>query len=146
EYKQAVKRIGFELGGIAYHCREVYLSDPTAYDDYIPVNMLGASNDLYNFVLDSYYVCKRVNGRTLKAAWEMYKTYCDEAKVPYSFSQRVFKEELKNYFREYTDRFDQADGKRVRSYFSGFRTEKFETRDDDEPQSNTSYTINFNST
>lgn len=146
EYKQAVKRIGFELGAIAYHCREVYLSDPTAYDDYIPVNMLGASNDFYNFVLDSYYVFKRENGTTLKAAWEMYKTYCDEAKVPYGFSQRVFKEELKNYFREYTDRFDQADGKRVRSYFSGFRIEKFETRDDDEPESNTPYIIDFNST
>lgn len=62
----------------------------------------------------------------MKAAWEMYKTYCDEAKVGYPFSQRVFKEELKNYFRDYKERFNMEDGSRVRSYYIGFRTEKFE--------------------
>ena len=56
----------------------------------------------------------------------MYKTYCDEAKVPYPFSQRTFKEELKNYFWEFNDRFNFEDGSRVRSYYSGFRTDKFE--------------------
>ena len=126
EYKTAVKQIAFELGAIAYHCQEVYLADPTAYDNYIPVNMLGASNDFYNFVLDSYYIFKKENGTSLKAAWEMYKTYCEEAKVSYPMSQRPFKEELKNYFREFSDRVDLNDGSRIRSYYSGFRTEKFE--------------------
>ncbi len=56
----------------------------------------------------------------------MYKTYCDEAKVGYPFSQRVFKEELKNYFRDFQERFNLDDGTRVRSYYVGFRTEKFE--------------------
>lgn len=127
EYKVAVKQVAFELGAIACHCRDVYLSNPTAYDGYIPTTMLGASNDFYNFILDSYYVFKKEDGTTMKAAWEMYKTYCDEAKVAYPMSQRSFKEELKNYFWEFSDRFDMADGTRVRSYFSGFRTDKFET-------------------
>ena len=96
EYKKTTKQISFELGAIAYHCKEVYLSDPGRYDTYIPMAMLGASNDFYNFVIDSYHVFKREDGTTLKAAWEMYKTYCDEAKVAYPFSQRNFKEELKN--------------------------------------------------
>lgn len=126
EYKATVKQISFELGAIAYHCQEVYLSDPNAYDDYIPTTMLGASNDFYNFVLDSYPIFKKENGVSLKAAWEMYKTYCEEAKVAYPFSQRVFKEELKNYFKEFNERFDMDDGTRVRSYFSGFKTDKFE--------------------
>lgn len=149
EYKRAVKQVDFELGAIAYHCREVYLANPNAYDDYIPVNMMGASNDFYNFVLDSYYVFKKEDGTSLKAAWEMYKTYCDEAKVTYGFSQRVFKEELKNYFREYSDRFDQQDGSRIKSYFSGFRTEKFERPDPIEESSEPEdkpYTIDFSST
>lgn len=124
-YSELTSKIKFELGAIAYHCREVYLSDPGRYDDYIPVKMLGASNDFYNFVLDSYPVFKNEEGTTLKAAWEMYKTYCDEAKVLYPFSQRVFKEELKNYFREYSERTVTEDGTRVRKYYSGFRTEKF---------------------
>ena len=128
EYKLAVKQIEFELGAIAYHCQEVYLANPNAYDNYIPVVMLGASNDFYNFILDVYHVFKKEDGTTLKAAWEMYKTYCDDAKVSYPFSQRIFKEELKNYFREFSDRFDQADGTMIRSYYSGFRTEKFERK------------------
>ena len=126
EYKKTTKQISFELGAIAYHCKEVYLSDPGRYDTYIPMTMLGASNDFYNFVIDSYHVFKREDGTTLKAAWEMYKTYCDEAKVAYPFSQRNFKEELKNYFWDFNDQFNFDDGSKVRSYYSGFRTDKFE--------------------
>lgn len=134
EYKKVVKQVGFELGAIATHCLNVYLEDPGKYDDYIPVTMLGASNDFYNFVIDSYHVFKRENGTTLKAAWEMYRTYCDEAKVTYPFPQRVFKEELKNYFKDFQERFNLDDGTRVRSYYSGFRTEKFEDKRKPEKQ------------
>lgn len=126
EYKTVMKQIEFELGAIACHCQNVYLANPGRYDDYIPVAMLGASNDFYNFIIDSYHVFKKEDGTTLKASWEMYKTYCDEAKVPFPFSQRIFKEELKNYFRDYKERFNLDDGTRVRSYYIGFRTEKFE--------------------
>ena len=131
EYNAIMKRIPFELGAIAYHCKEVYLSDPNRYDNYIPITMMGASNDFYNFVIDSYHIFKKEDGTTLKAAWEMYKTYCEEAKVAYPFSQRSFKEELKNYFREYNDRFSFDDGSRVRSYYSGFRTDKFENSEEE---------------
>ena len=128
DYKAILKQIEFELGAIAHHCQEVYLENPGKYDDYIPVTMLGASNDFYNFIIDSYYVFIKEDGTTLKAAWEMYKTYCDEAKVGFPFSQRVFKEELKNYFRDYKDRFNFDDGTRARSYYSGFRTEIFDEK------------------
>lgn len=128
EYKQAVKQVDFELGAIACHCRDVYLSNPGRYDDYIPIAMMGASNDFYNFVAESYYVFKREDGTTLKAAWEMYKTYCEEARVPEfsKLSRRLFQEELKNYFWEYNDRFTMEDNSRVRCYYKGFRKDKFE--------------------
>ena len=126
EYKKAVKQVEFELGAIAHHCREVYLSDPSAYDAYVPIGMMGASNDFYNFIMDSYHIFKREDGTTLKAAWEMYKTYVEEAKVSYPFSQRNFKEELKNYFKEFNERFAAEDGSRLRSYYRGFRLDKFE--------------------
>lgn len=121
EYSKLMKQIDFELGAIAYHCKEVYLSDPGRYDDYIPIGMLGASNDFYNYILDSYMVFEKEDGTSMKAAWEMYKNYCDDAKVLYPFSQRVFKEELKNYFSDYTERYVQDDGTRIRSYYSGFK-------------------------
>lgn len=126
EYNDLVHGVNFELGAIAYHCREVYLSDPRAYDDYIPKEMMGASNDFYNFVIDSYHVFVKDDGTTAKAAWEMYKTYCEEAKVPYPYSYRNFTEELKNYFWEFSDRVIQEDGSRARRYYKGFRTDKFE--------------------
>lgn len=125
EYKTTVKQIGFELGGIAWHCKQVYESDPGAYDDYIPIAMMDASNDFYNFVMDSYSVFSHSEGVSLKAAWEMYKTYCEDAKVPYPMSQRMFKEELKNYFDECFDRKVLDDGTRIRNYYIGFKENKF---------------------
>lgn len=143
EYKNIMKRINFELGAIAYHCQEVYLSDPGRYDDYIPITMLGASNDFYNFVIDSYHVFKKEDGTTLKAAWEMYKTYCEEAKVAYPFSQRSFKEELKNYFWDFNERFVSSDGSRIRSYYSGFRTDKFEDTTEEKKEEHKTHLIEF---
>ena len=128
EYKSVVKQIGFELGGIAWRCKEIYESDPGAYDDYIPIAMMDASNDFYNFVSDSYMIFTHTDGVSLKSAWEMYKTYCEEAKVYYPMSQRVFKEELKNYFDEYLERKTLDDGTRVRSYYTGFKEDIFKAK------------------
>lgn len=145
EYKRLVKQIDFELGAIAWHCKEVYLKDPGAYDSYIPVSMMGASNDFYNFVVDSYYIFKKEDGTTLKAAWEMYKNYCDDAKVSYPLAKRAFKEELKNYFKEYSDSFNLDDGIKTRSYYSKFKTSIFETekKPEGKKQKNNSNLIEF---
>lgn len=131
EYKHLVSQVDFELGAIAYHCQKVYLSNRGAYDDYVPMAMLGASNDFYNFMLEVYPIFQKENRTTLKASWEMYKTYCEDAKVPFPFSQRIFKEELKNYFKEYQERFILDDGARIRSYYTEFRKEKFDVEEHD---------------
>ena len=132
EYKKLMKQVKFELGPIACHCKEVFLSDPGRYDEYIPTSMMSQSNDFYNFMIDSYSIFKREDGTTLKAAWEMYKNYVEEAKVPYSLSKMHFRAELMNYFREFSERFTNDDGDRLRSYYHGFRIEKFQD-DDNEP-------------
>lgn len=126
EYKSLTKQVSFELGAIAYHCLQVFKEDPEYYDDYIPKTMLGASNDFYNFICEAFSVFKKEDGTTLKAAWEMYKTYCDEAKVPFPFSKRNFKEELKNYFWDFDERVEKEDGSKLLSYYSGFKTDIFE--------------------
>lgn len=124
-YKRLFNAIDSELGHIAWHCKEVFEEDPHYYDAYEPTVMMGESNDFYNFVLDSFTVFKQDNGTTLKAAWELYKRYCDDAKVPYPYSQRVFKSELKNYFCEFEERV-RVNEDWVRSYYSGFKTDLFE--------------------
>lgn len=127
EYRQLLRQIDFELGAIAWHCKEVYEADPHAYDDYVPLSMMGASNDFYNFISDSYYVFRKDDGTSLKAAWEMYKEYCEDARVTYPMPRRAFQEELKNYFKEYQERaYIPETGTRVRSYYSGFDIDKFE--------------------
>ena len=126
EYNQLYKQVSFELGGIATHCMEVYEADPGYYENYIPINMVAASNDFYNFVEENFFIFKEEDGVTLQQAWEMYKTYCDEAKIGYPLKKMIFQEELKNYFRAYSPRAVLDDGSRPRNYYSGFRTEKFE--------------------
>lgn len=145
EYDDVTKRIDFELGAIAKYCEDIYRKDPGAYDDYVPVSMLGASNDFYNFVLDSYFTFKEQEDVPLKSAWELYKTYCNEANVPYPFSKRIFKEELKNYFRDYKDRYTKNDT-RMRSVYIGFRADKFEDEEKEEVQTPKIKLIEFNST
>ena len=66
EYQSLMKQIPFELSGIAYHCREVYLADPCYYDDYIPTEMMGASNDFYNYILDAYSSFLKDESTTLR--------------------------------------------------------------------------------
>lgn len=136
EYRRLTRQVKFELGPIAYHCKEVYLSDPGYYDEYTPTSMMGASNDFYNFIFDSYHIFRHDDGVTLKAAWEMYKTYCEDTRVPYPVPQRAFKEELKNYFREYDERYNLEDGTRARSYYSGFKTDIFELEEKPERKEN----------
>ena len=130
KYEELVSQIDFELGAIAWYCRNVYENNKHAYDDYIPIRMLSASNDMYNFMEDSYYVFKKEDGVSLQVAWEMYKNFCTSTNVPYMSSRRVFKEELMNYFRDYKERVNTDSGDRIRSYYSGFKTEKFEKKSD----------------
>jgi len=134
EYKDLIRQIDFELGAIAWHCREVYLSDPGKYDNYIPVNMMGASNDFYNFVLEYYFDFEKEDGVSLAVAWERYQQYCIDAKVLYPMPRRSFREELRNYFRNFEERKTMDDGTRIRSYYSGFKTEIFKGKQTDTVQ------------
>lgn len=119
-YMKAMSQVKFELGGIACHCRDIYLDDPNYYDNYIPLDMLAGTNDFYNFVLESWDIFAENDSTTLRAAWELYKDYCDDAKISYPLPKRVFKEELKNYFKEFHERDATDDGVRVRNRYVKF--------------------------
>lgn len=125
EYNILMEQIQFELGAIACHCRDVFLENPHYYDDYKAILMMDESNDFYNYVLDSYKIFKDADGVSLKQAWEMYKVYCEDANVPYPFSQRVFKSELKNYFEECYDRVHIGE-EWYRNYYQGFKYQMLE--------------------
>lgn len=142
-YKSLMKKIDFELGHIAKHCLDIYLKNPGYYDSYVPIAMMGASNDFYNFVEDNYRLFTKESGITLKSAYMLYKEYCESAKVPYPNSQRVFREELKNYFWNFDERFVLEDGTVNRNWYSRFKKEIFEAHKTEEEESDKHKLIEF---
>lgn len=126
-YFELMKQIEFELGSIAYHCQEIYLSmGKNYYSDYRPFDMMMQTDVFFNFVEDSYDIFKEQDGTTLAQAYEMYKTYCTEGLVEYKMPKYRFREELKNYFRafEAVSRIGE-ENKQARSCYFGFLGDKF---------------------
>ena len=133
-YDELMESVEFELGAIASKCKDVYLKNPKYYNGYVPTGMMAETNIFYDFVEDSFLTFKEEDSVTLKRAWDMYKTYCDYAKVQYPFNRMVFKAELRNYFDEFYDRFVLDSGERVRSYYRGFKVDKFDKTLKKEPE------------
>lgn len=124
-YYTLMSQIDFELGAIASHCLKVYQEmGKNYYSGYRPLEMMYQTDVFFNFVEDSYYVFNKQDGATLSQAYDMYKSYCDEALVEFKLPKYKFREELKSYFREFSERV-RVDGKQYRNYFSGFLSEKF---------------------
>lgn len=124
-YQKLMKQVEFELGAIAWHCREVYESMGKAYyDSYRPKDMMYKTDEFFNFVDDCYMIFSREDGTTLKSAYEMYKHYCDESGITKILPMYKFREELKNYFGSF-EAIARIDGKQVRSWYSGFDRKKF---------------------
>lgn len=124
DYNKAVKGVKTELGAIAKHCISVYNElGPHFYDSYRPIDMYEETNDFYNFMSEMYDIFK--DGVTLNNAWKAYKDYCEEAKVPYPYSKRVFTTELKSYFQFYDKQKWLPSGVNATNYFSGLIDKKF---------------------
>lgn len=125
KYFQLMGQVDFELGQIAQHCLDIYTELGKHYfDGYRPVNMMYKTDEFFNFVEDSFLIFKEQEGISLKNAYAMYKEYCAESGSQHVLQMYKFREELKNYFRDFEDQV-RIDGKQVRSWFSGFREEKF---------------------
>lgn len=126
-YNELFDKIDFELGAIANHCYKVYKSlGKNYYNTYKPMDMMYKTDAFFNFVQEQYYIFKENNGTTLKAAYALYKQYCEESGSDYILEKYKFREELKNYFKNFEDETRDADGKHVYSYYSGFLYKKFE--------------------
>lgn len=124
-YHALMAQTEFELGAIAYHCLQVYRKmGRNYYSNYKPLSMIMQTDVFFNFVENHYYDFKDSDGVTLTRAYDMYKLYCDEAMLEYKLARHRFREELKSYFQKFDD-VVRVDGKQVRSYYSGFKTDKF---------------------
>ena len=125
-YQVLIAQIGFELGRIANRCLNVYLSlGFSAYDSYRPLDMMSATNHFLNFVDDNYEWFSSREWITLTEAWTIYKVWSEDADIHYKLSKVRFKEELKNYFREFHQRKDTEEGYQ-RNVYIGFDMSSFE--------------------
>lgn len=125
KYQVLVSQIDFELGAIAWHCREVYLSMGKHYfSAYKPIGMMYETDTFYNFVESNYFTFIDAEYVTLKQVYEMYKTYCQEAGLEFQMPRHKVREELKEYFDDYRD-ITRVDGRQLRSYYGGFQTGRF---------------------
>lgn len=125
KYQVLMSQIDFELGAIAQHCLEVYQQmGKDYYSAYRPLDMIFQTDVFFNFVEANFDLFKEQDGISLKQAYDVYKQYCDEALVEFKLPRHKFREELKNYFQEFSD-VARIDGKQVRSYYSKFIKEKF---------------------
>lgn len=128
-YQALMSQIPFELGAIAHHCLTVYRKmGKEFYSGYRPVEMMLQTDVFYNFIEAHFDIFKGQNGTTLKQAYELYKEWSEETLVDWKMPQYKFREELKNYFGAFHERFDLPDGTRVRSWFSDFQANHFKTQ------------------
>ena len=124
-YHILMSQIDFELGAIASHCLEVYHEmGKNYYSSYRPLEMIFQTDVFFNFVEANYYLLKEQDGVSLSQAYDMYKIYCDEALIEFKLPRHKFREELKNYFENFSDMI-RIDGKQTRSYYSKFIVSKF---------------------
>lgn len=120
KYFSLKERIPFEIGSIAKRCIDIYDSlGRDYYSGYKPVDMMFQTDVFFNFV-DAYSdIFMEQEGVTLQQAFSMYKEYCDDGLIDHRLPKYKFREELKSYFQNFEER-AQKDGKRIRSYYSGF--------------------------
>ena len=124
-YDILTSKIDFELSGIAYKCLETYKKlGKNYYQSYRPLDMMFKTDVFFNFVESNYYIFEEQDGCTLTQAYDLYKRYCDESLVDIKLPRYKFREELKNYFKNF-ELVSRVDGKQVRSYYSGFIKDKF---------------------
>ena len=120
-YHILMERVNFELGAIAQHCYEVYSEmGKNYYSSYRPTEMMLQTDVFYNFVESCYDIFKVDDGITLKRAWTLYKEFCVETGIDKILPQYKLREQLKDYFYEFHERY-RLDGAEVRSYYEGFK-------------------------
>lgn len=124
-YQSLIQKVDFELGAIAHHCLEVYRTmGKNYYSAYRPLEMMLQTDVFFNYIEAHFDIFKEQDGASLKQAYSLYKTFCEDTGIDKVLPQYKFREELRNYFDDFKDRV-MVDGQQVRSYYSGFSANKF---------------------
>lgn len=134
-YLILTERVNFELGAIAHHCSQLYKKlGKNYYAKYIPEQMIKKTNVFYNYIEYYHDIFASEDGISLKRAFDMWREYCKDADLEFKMPMHRFREELKLYFEKFEER-ASVNGVITRSYFSGFKADKFkEPAEPDNPK------------
>ena len=121
-YDALLKKIDFELGAIAWHCKEVYESNKSKYLKYRPTKTIRLTNYVYNFLEENYHEYKE--GVGLKRLWADYVKYCDDTGLTTRLDRLKLKREVMAYFNEFYPE-KRVEGGKQYNYFSEIKPEKF---------------------
>lgn len=125
EYDDLIERVKFELGAIAHHCLQVYNErGPKYYSNYIPRLMISSTNDVYDFIEESFDDFVEHDPVTLATLWSLYKQYCNMSNINYPMKRIELKSELMNYYDKWEPRTDLG-----RNTYTGFKTSMFDYQD-----------------
>jgi hypothetical protein len=120
-YHTLMQQVTFELGAVAAKCLERYHEmGKNYYSSYRPTEMMLQTDIFYNFVEAYSDIFKSQDGVSLKQAYDLYKEYCSYAGIDKIMAQYKFREELRNYFEEFHDRYE-VEGRMIRSYYLRFK-------------------------
>ena len=127
-YSRLMKQVEFEKGAIAWHCKEVYQKlGKNYYNGYRPISMQYKTDMFFNFVDYFFDKFSEQDSTTAYIAYSMWKEYCEKFSIdPKMYPIMKFREELKNYFKEFKDVGRTPEGKQVRSYYFHFSKERFD--------------------
>lgn len=127
EYSVIKAQIPFELPGIAYRCRELYMQNPRLYDNYKPIKMMQMTNEFMDFVMEYNDQFMSEEYILLSTAWTWYTKYVEDANARQRLSRREFASELSAYFKSGPhDEWIIEDGTRKHrsSVYRGFKPPK----------------------
>lgn len=128
KYQTLYAQIDFELGAIAQHCLDTYRSmGKDYYSGYRPIEMMLQTDVFFNFIEAYYDIFQAQDGVTLNQAHDFYKEFCKDSSLEFTMAKYRLRDELKSYFSNFEER-AMVDGVRVRSWFSGFKADRFKVQ------------------
>lgn len=134
EYEALRQGITFEVGAIAHHCLEVYRTRGiNYYSKYRPMDMIIRTDVFYNYLMNNFELFHEQDGTSLKQAWALYKTFCDEGGYDWRLNLGKFRDELRNYFEHFSER-SRINGVQLWNVYTGFKTHKLSVLPEPESQ------------
>lgn len=118
-YMTLMDRMEFELPAIAQKAIDKFRElGPGYYQDYVPYDMMESTDLFFSFMRE--HARALGDACTLKTAAELYRSYLQEFDYDTSGYKKKAKNELKRYYKVYTEQ-KKVDGENVKNYYEGLK-------------------------